>query len=462
MMRTLALAVLLFPVALPAEAAIDDAPPPAPPRPFALPHPDTITLENGIQVTFLEYGRVPKVTLAAVVRTGHIDQGTRIWLPDLVGDLLKEGTSQRSATEIADQAARMGGALSVSVGDDQTTISMDVLEEHGAEAARLVAEVLTRPLLPATELPRIRQDYLRNLAVLLSEAQALADIAFAGLVYGEHPYGAGVPSESQLESYTIDDVRRFHEENFSAARTRLYVAGRFDRTALETALQDTLGHWQRGAAPTIMPPSPGSVPRVKLVDRPDAPQATIRLGLPVIDPSQPDFMALSVANTLLGGAVASRITLNIREDKGWAYSPVSSLEVRYRDGLWTEDADVQTGETGPALAEIYREIERLRSGPPGETELTAIKNYRNGIFVLSNVSRFGLIGQLSFMDLHGLPYEWLTTWLDRMYAVTPAEVTAVVRRYLDPSRMSLVVVGDLEQIRPQLEQVEQISRLPFE
>lgn len=428
-------------------------PPPGPPRPFQLPTPVTITLDNGIKATFVDFGVVPKVSVAISVRTGGLNEDNRVWLSDLTGDLLKEGTSDRTAGQIADAATLMGGQIGLGVGADETSLSLDVLSEYGADAVALLAELLTQPKLPESELPRIRQNYLRNLSVQTTQPQAIASAAFAELQYPGHPYGKTFPTEAQLNSYTIDDVRKYYEANFGARRTHIYVAGKFDRAAVEKSIRTHLGQWRAGPEPLqLLPPAPG--PRaVKMIDRPGAPQSTVRIGLRVIDPTQPDFMALSVANTLLGGVLTSRVTMNLREAKGWAYSPNSVLATNYHQVTWIENADVKAAATGPAISEVLKEIELLRTEPPTRPELISIKNYRNGIFVMSNATRSGLIGQLAFVNLQGLPADWLTTFVERLYAVTPEQITAATKSYLDPARMSVVVVGDLATVRPQLQAV---------
>lgn len=428
-------------------------PPPGPPRPFQLPTPVTISLPNGVQATFIDFGVVPKVSIAITVRTGNLNEGKQIWLADLTGDLFKEGTANRSAEQIAQASTLMGGEVGVGVGADETMLSLDVLSEYGADAVALLAEMLTQPKLPESELPRIRQDYLRNLSVQITQPQAIAGAAFAELMYPEHPYGRSFPTEQQLGAYTIEDIRKYYDGNFGARRTHIYVAGKFDRAALEKSIRDHLGTWREGPAPLQLAPPAGKPQTVKLIDRPGAPQSTVRIGLRVIDVTQPDFMPLSVANTLLGGVLTSRITMNLREAKGWAYSPGSVLATNYHQATWIENADVKAASTGPAISEVFKEIEQLRSTPPSEPELTSIKNYRNGTFVMSNATRGGLISQLAFMNLQGLPSDWLTSFVERLYAVTPAQITQAAKDYLDPARMSVVVVGDLKTVQPQIEAV---------
>jgi zinc protease len=434
-------------------------PPPAAPRPFKPAEPTSFTLANGLKVTFIDFGSVPKITIAITVRAGALNDGDRTWLSDLTADLMKEGTASKSAEQISDVAAAMGGEVNIGVGSDQTTLSMDVLSEYGADAIALLSEILTRPKFPQAELPRIRQNYLRNLSVQLASPQAQADAAFSALLFPNHPYGRVFPSEQQLQAYSIADIRNFYQDNFGAQRTRIYVAGKFDGASIESAIRRHLGGWVEGPSPLKLPPPPAGKAVATLLDRTDAPQSTVSVGLRVIDPSHQEFMPLSVANTLLGGVLTSRITMNLREQKGWAYSPNSSLATYYRQAVWTENADVKADSTGPALTEIYNEIARLQTEPPSIDELTATKNYRNGIFVISNATRGGLISQFAFMDLHGLPNDWLTTFVERLYAVTPEQISKAAREHLDAKRMSVVVVGDMAKVRKQLDAVKQLPTI---
>lgn len=446
----LATAALAIACALPAQAERESPPPPSPPQPFVLADLQNVELPNGLAITFIPFGTVPKVTISAVVRTGALNQGGKIWLSSLATELMKQGTQQRNAGQIAESAALMGGALSAQAGDDETSFGLDVLSESAPDAVKLLAEVMMQPSLPESELARLKQDFQRTLSVQLSSPQTLADVAFSKLIYPHHPYGDEVPTPEQLAGYTLEDVRQYYTANFGAQRTHIYVAGQFDRESIEGAIREQFGSWARGPAPVIAPPRAANVVETKLIDRPGAPQSTLRLGTRVIDPTHADFMPLSVANTLLGGILTSRITMNLREQKGWAYSPGSALSPKYRTGVWLETADVQTANTGPSLSEIRKEIARLAAEPPAAAELDAIKRYRHGMFVLSNSTRGGIIGQVAFMNLHGLPREWLTTFIDRLYAVTPEQVRAATLEYLKPEHMTVVIVGDLAKVKPQL------------
>ena len=442
--RRAALSVLFLATATLPSAAQKEAPPTAgPPVSFDLPEKRELTLPNGMAVTLVQYGSLPKVDVELVVRAGNVNEAARqVSLADVLGDLMEQGTRTRSAEQLAREAASMGGSLDVSVGMDQTTIGGSVLSEFAPKMAALVADVALDPALPDSELQRIKDNHLRELAVTLTQPQPLAIQKFRAVLYPDHAYGRVFPTPEMVRSFTIGDVHKFYEANFGAGRAHLYVVGRFDASAVEAAVRKSFGSWKRGAAEHVPTPHPTSTRAVYLIDRPNAPQSTLLIGLPVAGPTSPDYLPLLVTNALLGGSFASRITSNIREQKGYTYSPFSNVSSRYHDSYWAEQADVTTKFTGPSIKEILGEVERLRGAAPSDTELTGIQNYLAGTFVLQNSTRAGIINQLSFIKLQGLPDSYLTGWVRRVRAVTPAEIQQMTRKYLDPSRMTIVVVGD--------------------
>ena len=455
------LAALLATAAAP--AAEREAPPqPGKPHEFKLPAKETLRLDNGLSMTFIDYGSVPKVSLLAVVRTGNIDEGADTWLPDLAVEMMKEGTATRTAYDIAREAAGMGGALSLSVGPEQTTAGLSVLSDHAVGAVRLLADVLQNPRFPETELPRVRANFERNLAVARSDPQSLADEALAKHVYGDHPFGRMLPRDGQLAGYDIAKLRGFYDQNFGARRTHVYVAGRYDREALEAALRGAFGGWREGPAPSNLPARPAETLQLVLVDSPGAPQSSVRMAVPVPDPSNALYFQTTLTNSLLGGTFGSRITSNIREDKGYSYSPDSSINARRGGALWVMSAEITAEHTAAAITEIFREIERLQREAPTDAELTPVKTYRTGVFVISNSSPNGVLGQLAFMNLHGLPDDFLTRWVANIEAVTPAQVADIARQFIRPEHMTVVVAGDLAKVGDSVRALPQFAgaRMP--
>ncbi len=443
--------VLLFAFVSLATAQQEEPPEGGKPKPFNLPEKTVFSLQNGLDATMVPYGKLPKVTVEVVIRAGNLNESeNQVWLADLTGEYLKEGTESLTSEALAKKMAGMGGELNVAVGMDQTTISADVLAEYGPQLVGLLADVVQSPSFPEAELERLKNDRIRQLNIAKSQPQSLAREKFRALLYPDHPYGRIFPTEAMINGYTIEDVRNFYEQNFGAQRTQVYVAGVFDSDMMEAAIRGAFANWQKGPITLLNIPNPVTERAVHIIDRPDAPQSTIYLGLPVIDPSHEDYLALQVTNALLGGSFASRITSNIREDKGYTYSPRSRVSARYRDAHWVQMADVTTDVTGAALKEIFYEIDRLQEEPPSEQELKGIQNYVAGTFVLQNSSRGGIINQLQFLNLHELDDRYLNQYVQNVHALTPGKVREMARTYLRDKNMTIVIVGDTDKIKEQV------------
>ncbi len=440
-------------------AAADKEAPPAPGKPkgFELPAKHTFELDNGLRATLVQYGLLPKATISARLRLGNGNEtAEEVWLADLTVDLMGEGTTTRDAKTLAAEAATMGGELDLNVGNDSTAIGANVLAEFAPQAVRLVADVMRNPAFPPSEVERLKSNMIRDVTIALSQPQPIAQQRLASVIYGDHPYGRLFPTTELIQSYSVEKIRRFYEANFGARRTHIYVVGKFDPAAVETAIRESFDDWTAGAEPISNPPKMTSERKVHLIDRPGAQQSTVRIAIPTIDPSHADFTALQIANALLGGSFNSRITANIREDKGYTYSPNSAITSNYRTGLWTQTADITTNVTGPALREIFKEIDRMRAEAPSAEELRGIQNYLAGVFVLRNSIAPGIIGQLARIELHGLSDDYLNSYVDQIYAVTPERVREVVTQYLRPDEMTLVVAGDRATIAEQLAEFGEI------
>jgi predicted Zn-dependent peptidase len=433
------------------------------PKPFTLPAAETYTLSNGLQVTLLRYGNVPKATVALRVLAGTLNQGEDVWLPVLTGQMMREGAAGRSGAAIAQASAGMGGELNVGSGTHETTVGIGVLQEHAAEAVQLVADVARRPDFPASELPRVLAGLQRNLAVAKSQPQTAAEVVLARTYYGtDHPYGQPIPTDAQLAAYTIDDIRAFHAANFGARRAHLYVAGQFDPAAVKAAIERAFGDWQPGPERLSLPAHPQPGPKVLLVDRPGAPQSTIRIAFPAPLIGSDSDLPYRVTNALLGGAFNSRITTNIREKNGYTYSPGSGIGYNPGEARWTFNADVTTAVTGPALHEVIGEIRRLQSEPPTAEEAAGMRTYLAGIFVLQNASANGLIGSLANRDFYGLPANWLDNFVPGVLATTPAQMQALARQWLPLDKATIVVVGDLATVEPQIRALPELQGMPIE
>lgn len=433
--------------------------PPAPgtPKNFRVPPRRNFTLPNGLQVTLVPFGRVPKVAVELEIRTGIIDQGPNdISLSAVMSDMLLEGTTTRTAQDISRQAAEMGGSVNVTPGSEVIAIGGEVLSDRGSTFIPLLADVVLNPRFDESDLRRTIDKHARDNAVALASPGTLAQKRFREIMYGSHPFANVFPPEEMLRGFTVARVRDFHAKNFGARRSRLYVSGVFNAGPIEQAIRDAFGSWAEGPAPTENPPVITARRQVDVIDRPNSVQSSIWMGLPVADPSNADWVKMNVTDALLGGAFGSRITSNIREDKGYTYSPFSFIWTRKNASMWVETADVTSNVTGASLTEIFREIDRLRTEAPPQAELDGIKNNLAGGFTVQNSSRFGLINQLEFVDLHGLGDDYVTNYVKNILAVTPEEVRATAEKHLDPQKISIAIVGTKRDIEKQLGDVKVI------
>lgn len=406
---------------------------------------------NGLKSTLVHYGDIPKVNISLIIKTGNVHEtNDQLWLADLTGRMLREGTEQLNFTALAKKAAMMGGTLNVNVGLAQTTISGSVLSEYAPDFIKLISEMVMKPAFPASELERLKSDLKRQLTVQKAVPQAQAQEQFYQAIYKDQRYGKTFPTEEIINSFTVQSVKDFYDQNFGAKRSVLYIVGNFDETAVTTAINTSLTKWKAG--PDISYPKVTAMPvnDTMIIERKGAPQTTVMLGLPVITPDNKDYVPLLVTNSLLGGSFGSRITTNIREDKGYTYSPFSAVSNRKGSTLWYEQADVTSEHTVASLMEIEKEIKKLQETPPAADELKGIQNYEAGVFVLQNSSPGGIIGQLNFLDLYGLNDSYLNNYVKNIHSVTPEKVTETAKNYIQYDKMAKVLVGDKEVIQQQI------------
>jgi zinc protease len=448
---TLAASLIVLLSAWPGLAQEKELPPEgAPPKPFQSPKRQNFTLPNGLHVSVAHYGLIPKINMELALNGGDITEPEgKQGVSGLMGELMKEGTTTRSAQEIADQTGLVGGELSINASSDQIVVHGEGLSEGADKLVALLADLALHPKFPESELGRIKQNQLRLIAIAKSTPRMMATEQFQKIIYGDNGYGRALPDEKMLQAITVADIKAYYAQHFVPANATLYVTGVFDdnlRKSIETAFSS----WTKGTPPKLPQIAAKTNHTLAVVNRPGASQSTIYMGLPVITPGSKDFIPLEVTDSILGGSFMSRITSNIREEKGYTYSPRSSIESNLQDAVWAERADVTTQFTGASLSEILKEVNRLRTQAPPEKELQGIQNGMAGVFILRNSSRQGIINMLKFVDVHHLPANYLDNYIPTMFAVKPPDVQGMMEKYVDPNKMTIVVVGDQVKIDSQL------------
>ncbi|HEX9703863.1 MAG TPA: pitrilysin family protein [Gemmatimonadales bacterium] len=447
-----ALAMLLS--AVPAyRLAAQGAPAASPLRPVQFPMFFERRLASGLNVVVVEHHEQPVVTATLTLPAGSAyDPAGKEGLASIVAELLTKGTRTRSAEQIAAAIEGVGGQLTATAGTDFFTVSTGVLSEHADLAFSLLGDVLLNATYPESELELARTRSLSQLELELSQPEAVADRIFARELYGAHPYGRR-PSPASLKGLTRDEVSRVASERLRPGGGLLVVAGDVTPAQVQGLVQRHLGAW-RGTAPPAGPrPTVSARPAtdILLVHRPGSAQANIVAGNTTMSPGDSAFYSLRLVTHLLGGGTDSRLFLILREQKGWTYG-AGAQHRRFRGlGYWEASAETRTEVADSALAELLRQVDRVRTEAVPDSELANAKGFLVGSFPLSIETPDQIASQVSNARLLGLGNDYLQLYRERLSAVTPASAQAAARRFYRRNALTIVVVGDAATLHDRLQ-----------
>ncbi len=412
------------------------------------------TLPEGLTLWIVKRPGLPKVTLAFVARGGTAadPQGLE-GTAEVLAEALKGGTATRTSKAIAQDLQSVGGSLSTGATDDALTITVDGLSSGTSKLIEVVADVARNASFPAAEVALAKENALQGLLVRASTPEYLAEKAFGKAIYGDHPYHITGPSKEGLEAVTPEILKRERDSRVRPERSLLVVAGDLDPAAVAKSVGAAFAGWKATGEPAPLTPlAPGLKPRqIQMVNRPGSVQALLMVGRPAVLATDPDFFPLSVANTLFGGSFSSRLVANVREEKGYSYSPGSSLYRYQRGGLLRVRADVRNEVTAASLLEIGYEMDRMAATKPTDEELARAKRYQSGTYLLGSQVQGGVVSQLVRAWVLGLPAESLNDFVPKVNAVTAADVQRVGRTYFPFRLQTIVVVGDEAKIRSEVE-----------
>ena len=409
-------------------------------------------LANGLEVILLESHTIPKFHGELYFRSGNAASargGTS--LAEMAATMVRTGTSRHSSREIEELLRSLGADLSVSAGQDTSAISFAGLSDHAEPLLQVVNELAREATFPAAEFERERRQKLEEVKLERTQSGFLASERLRKVLFGSHPYAQVSPTFEQVTAYTREQLQDVYRDFFTPENAILILVGDFDPvTALKTA-EEVFGAWsgkKPAAEESAAPPVPKGR-RVYLVDLPGSVQTQILCGCHSINRKHPDWIKLGLTNSLYGGAFNSRLVMNIREDKGYTYSPRSSVTPLRQYGYFSVSAAVRNDVVAASLTEMFYEIDKLRSLPLPDAELLDAQNYLTGVFSMGLATQSGLLSQISTLALNDLPDEYLETYREKVRALKPADVLSAARTYFDSANMQIVVVGDRKQIESQ-------------
>jgi len=446
--------LIVFPArGLSAQVVDRSKPPELPPPPaLKLPAVQTTVLPNGLTLAIVEMHKVPVVDVQLLIDAGAArDPSTAPGLATFTATMLQQGAGARSALDIADEAAFLGAQLGTAAGFDGASASIHVPKRRLEAALDLLADVVLRPAFADSEIARQRELRAAQLVQQRDEPVSVANIAFPAIVYGrEHPYGHPLNgTDSATARLARASVAEFYRTNYRPNGARILVVGDVTLAQARRLIAARFGGWERGDVPAF--PSPAAAPptaarTVYLIDKPGAAQSVVRIGHLGPVRTTPDWFALEVLNTILGGAFTSRLNQNLRETRGYTYGAFSQFVPRRLSGAFVALASVVTAKTDSSLIEFLKELRRIRDETVAPAELAKAKAY----LTLGLPGDFETTGGAAarFRELLslGLPLDYYDRYVDRINAVTAADVQRVARQYIDPDRFDIVVVGDKAKI----------------
>jgi predicted Zn-dependent peptidase len=411
-----------------------------------------VQLANGLQVVLAETHTIPKFHGELFFRAGNalvVDRAPG--LAEIAAAVVRTGTAKRASRQIEEDLRRLGADLGTSAGQDTSAISFAGLSEFSEPILTVVNELAREASFPKAEFERERRQKLEEVKLERTSPGFLAGERLRKVLFGAHPYAAISPSEAQVAAYKREELQDVYREIYTPENALLMLVGDFEPQAMLKTIEKVFGNWE-GRKPATKgmpgPPQPRGR-RVYLVHNPGSVQTQILAGCHAITRKHPDWLRLGLTNSLYGGAFNSRLVMNIREDKGYTYSPRSAVHPLQQHGYFSVSAAVRNDVVAASLTEIFYEIDKLRSVPVPEAELADAQNYLIGVFSLGLATQEGLLSQFSTVELNELPADYLATYRDKVRSFTPEDLLATARKYFDSANMQIVVAGDRSQIEEQ-------------
>ncbi|HMO40338.1 MAG TPA: insulinase family protein [Saprospiraceae bacterium] len=410
---------------------------------------EQFTLDNGLKVIVVENHKLPRVTYRLFVDVPPLLEGDKAGAADMAGQLLKTGTTTKTKAQIDEAVDFIGATLSTG----SSGIIGASLTKHQDKLLEIMADVLYNPSFPQEEFDKLKRQTLSGLATNKDNPNAIAANVAQVMRFGKaHPYGE-LTTENTVDQITMEDCRTFYSTYFKPNISYLVIVGDVQAAEAKKIATKYFGKWVKGevARPTLPKPAQPEATKVAFVNKTGAVQSIINITYPVdINQRNPEYIKAFMANVVLGGYFGSRLSANIREDKGYTYGAGSSLIPDLEIGYFNASASVRNEVTDSALVEFLYEMKRLQEELIPAAELALVKNERTGSFARqleqpSTIAQFALN-----IARFGLPEDYYTTYLEKLNSVTAEEIRAMAKKYITPDKATILVVGNKNDVAEKL------------
>ena len=416
---------------------------------------ETFTLDNGMKVFVVKNTKLPRVSFTLVLERDPILEGDKAGLTSFVGEMMMAGTKNRSKDQLDQEIDFIGANLSAS----STSMLATSLKKHQGKILELMADVLYNPVFPQEELDKLKKQTLTGLAQSKDNPNAISGRLSAAVLYGKnHPYGE-VETETTINNVTVEDVKKYYSTYFKPNIAYLAIVGDMDKAEAEKVVKQYFGTWQKGVVPTFTYPMPerASKRAVALVDRSSSVQSVINVTQPVkMKIGDQDYISSRLLNQILGGGSASRLFMNLREDKGYTYGAYSSIGADKLVATISASASVRTEVTDSAVYEFIYEIQNLVENGVTEEELAKAKAELSGSFGRS-LEQPGTVANFALnIERYKLPKDYYETYLQKLNALTVADINATAKRLIEPDKFIITTVGNGSEIKEKLAQFGEV------
>jgi zinc protease len=422
---------------------------------FALPAIEKTKLANGLNIWVVRQSELPIVSMNLVLNAGGtIESADKAGVTAMTAAMLNQGTKTRSAVEIANALQSIGASVNANGGWDSSDVSMQTLTKNLDQALDLYADVVLNPAFPTNEFEVLRRRALTSFLQRKSSATAVAGVVYDKVLYGDQPYGRQLSgNERTVKAMKREDLVNFYNTYYKPNNATLIVVGDVDTNAIKAKLEKTFGGWASGNVPgaTMTAQTMFAKPSIYFVDRPGAAQSSVSIGQVGVERSNPDYYALQIMNSILGGGGTARLFMNLREDKGYTYGAYSRFVYRKGPGPFSASGEIQTVSTKEAVQEFMKELHGIQGTIPvtqAELEVNKqalIRRFPAGFETVGQIS-----GQLANLVTYNLADTYYNDYISKVHAVTLDDIHRVANQYLQPDKMAIVIVGDWKAVEPGL------------
>jgi zinc protease len=436
----------------------ENLPKPGPIPAFNLPPIEKTKLSNGLEVWIVRQNELPIVSMNLVIRSGAtFEPRDKAGVASFTANMLNQGTASRSASEISNQLQDIGASVAAVAGWDSTNATLQSLTKNLDKALDIYADLVVNPAFPASEFDIAKRRAMVGFRQRRANPAIVSDVVYNKVLYGDQPYGRQLAGdEKSVTALTREDLVGFYAANYVPNNATLVVVGDVDARSVTAKLERAFSGWKAGSLQPEIAVSTNMIaaPGIYLVDKPGAAQSSVSIGQVGAARNNPDYYAIQVMNSILGGGGSARLFMNLREDKGYTYGAYSRFTYRRGAGPFAASGEIQTGSTKESIVEFLKELNGIRGAiPVSQAELennkqSLIRRFPGGFETVGAIS-----AQLASLIIFGLPDKYYDGYTSQINAVTADDVQRVANKYLDPSKMAIVIVGDKKSIEPGLREL---------